>query len=64
MILTEFNCLERAALYEEAAEHLELCWDHLLATPDKAVTRKAFEAVIKQLYQEMDKWETRASKRK
>lgn len=59
MKLTKAECLARAALYEEAAEHIGLIWN----ADDIAATKSAFKFVEKCLRKEIDRWETVASER-
>lgn len=56
MPLTRQDCLDRAGLYEEAAEHLEICWDQVPAV------KPNFDFVVRHLRRELEKWEVRASR--
>ncbi len=52
--LTEKECLDRATLYEEAMEHIEMAWS------DCGSTRPAADFVIAHLARELDQWEVQA----
>jgi hypothetical protein len=54
--LTARMCRDRAALYEEAAEHLEQCWD--AHTRD----RENLQFVTRRLRREVDRWEVQAER--
>lgn len=56
MRLTRQECLDRAGLYEEAAEHIAMCWDQVPAT------KPALDFVERHLRRELEKWEVRASR--
>lgn len=52
--LTQQECRDRAGLYEEAAEHLEICWDQVPAH------KSALDFVVSHLRRELERWEVRA----
>jgi hypothetical protein len=53
--LTKKICQDRAGLYEEAAEHLEQCWD----ATTKNYTNVQF--VTRHLRREIERWEIKAN---
>lgn len=59
MALTKAHCLARAALYEEAVEHICLVWD----APDMNVTESDLKFVEQHLRREIDRWESEAKVR-
>lgn len=53
--LTRQQCLDRAGLYEEAAAHLEQCWDGFTKHKNN------LDYVVRHLHRELERWEVRAA---
>jgi hypothetical protein len=60
MRISRKECLARASLYEEAAEHIELVY----GSPELESTKAAMEFVSRHLRREIDRWEIRAEELK